>query len=40
MRKRIIGLRNIINHEYYEIEYDKLYTIILKSLPILKTEVN
>lgn len=37
--KKIIGLRNIINHEYYEVEYDRLYTTIIKYLPILKSEV-
>jgi uncharacterized protein with HEPN domain len=37
--RKIIGLRNIINHEYYEVEYDRLYTIIIKNLPVLKSEV-
>jgi uncharacterized protein with HEPN domain len=25
--KKIIGLRNIINHEYYEVEYDRIWMI-------------
>jgi len=37
--KKIIGLRNIINHEYYEVEYDRIYTIIVKHLPVLKKEI-
>ena len=37
--KRIIGLRNIINHEYYEVEYDRIWMIIRKDLPVLKSEV-
>ncbi len=37
--KKIIGLRNIINHVYYEIEYDRIWMIIVKDLPILKSEV-
>lgn len=26
--KKIIGLRNIINHVYYEIEYDRIWAVI------------
>jgi len=37
--KKIIGLRNIINHEYYEVEYDRIWMIIIKDLPVLKSEV-
>jgi len=37
--KKIIGLRNIINHVYYEIEYDRIWMIIIKDLPVLKSEV-
>jgi uncharacterized protein with HEPN domain len=37
--KKIIGLRNIINHVYYEVEYDRIWLIVTKDLPILKSEV-
>ncbi|MEP6685101.1 MAG: HepT-like ribonuclease domain-containing protein [Parafilimonas sp.] len=37
--KKIIGLRNIINHVYYEVEYDRIWLIITKDLPVLKSEV-
>ncbi len=36
---KIIGLRNIINHEYYKIEYDRIWIIIKKDLPILEKEI-
>ncbi len=36
---KIIGLRNIINHQYYEIEHDRIWTIIKKDLPALEVEV-
>lgn len=36
---KIIGLRNIINHEYYKIENDRIWIIIKKDLPILEKEV-
>jgi uncharacterized protein with HEPN domain len=37
--KKIIGLRNIINHVYYEVEYDRIWLIVIKDLPVLKSEV-
>jgi len=37
--RKIIGLRNIINHQYYEIEHDRIWTIIKKDLPVLESEV-
>jgi uncharacterized protein with HEPN domain len=37
--KKIIGLRNIINHEYYGVEYDRLYVTLIKHLAVLKSEV-
>lgn len=37
--KRIIGLRNIINHQYYEVEHDRIWVIIKKNMPVLYTEV-
>ncbi len=36
---KIIGLRNLINHEYYKIENDRIWVIIKKDLPVLETEV-
>lgn len=36
---KIIGLRNIINHEYYKIENDRIWIIIKKDLPILEKEI-
>ncbi len=37
--KKIIGLRNLINHVYYEVEYDRIWLIVTKDLPVLKEEV-
>lgn len=37
--RKIIGLRNIINHVYYEVEYDRLWLIIINDLPVLKSEI-
>lgn len=37
--KKIIGLRNIINHVYYEVEYDRIWVIVTKDIPVLKEEV-
>lgn len=37
--KKNIGLRNIINHEYYEVEHNRIWMIIIKDLPVLKSEV-
>ena len=36
---KIIGLRNIINHEYYKIENDRIWIIIKKDLPVLEKEI-
>lgn len=36
---KIIGLRNIINHEYYRIENDRIWVIIKKDLLILEKEI-
>jgi uncharacterized protein with HEPN domain len=36
--KKIIGLRNIINHQYYEVARQDL-GIMQKDLPVLETEV-
>ena len=33
--KKIIGLRNIISHEYANIDYDIIWFVITKHLPIL-----
>ncbi len=35
----IIGLRNIINHQYYDIEHDRIWIVIKKNIPILEAEV-
>lgn len=37
--KKIISLRNIINHQYYEVEHDRLWIIIKKNLPVLDSEI-
>jgi len=36
---KIISLRNIINHEYYKIENDRIWIIIKKDLPVLEKEI-
>ena len=37
--KKIIGLRNIINHQYYEVEHDRIWIIIKKNIPVLESEI-
>jgi uncharacterized protein with HEPN domain len=37
--KKIIGLRNVINHAYYEIEYDRIWVIVTKDLLVLESEI-
>ncbi len=37
--KKIIGLRNLINHEYYKVENDRVWVIIKKDLPVLEGEI-
>lgn len=36
--KKIIGLRNIINHVYYEVQYDRIWIFITRDIPVLETE--
>jgi uncharacterized protein with HEPN domain len=37
--KKITGLRNIIAHQYYDINYDKIWSVILYNIPLLEKEV-
>ncbi|MBQ8521262.1 MAG: DUF86 domain-containing protein [Bacteroides sp.] len=37
--KKIIGLRNIMSHEYANIDYDIIWVVITKHLPLLLDEV-
>lgn len=37
--RKIINTRNLISHGYDEIQNDRIWSIIIKSLPILKQEV-
>lgn len=37
--EKIIGLRNIISHEYANIDYDIIWNVISKHLPLLKTTI-
>ena len=37
--RKVIGLRNIISHEYANIDYDIIWTVIEKHLPPLKETV-
>lgn len=39
MRIQVIGLRNIISHEYANIDYEIIWTVIKKHLPPLKATV-
>ena len=36
---KIIGLRNIINHQYYDVEHDRIWVIIKKNIPVLEDEI-
>ena len=38
--KKIIGLRNIISHEYANIDYDIIWVVITKHLPTLADSIN
>lgn len=37
--RKIINTRNLISHGYDEIQNDRIWVIIIKSLPLLKKEV-
>ena len=37
--RKIINTRNLISHGYDEIQNDRIWVIVVKSLPILKEEV-
>ena len=37
--RKIKGLRNIIAHQYYEIDYDKIWNVILNDIPLLEAEI-
>ena len=37
--RKIINLRNKINHAYYEVNHDGIWLILKNQLPVLKTEV-
>lgn len=37
--RNIIGLRNIISHEYSNIDYDIIWSVITKNIPHLQKEV-
>ena len=38
--KKIVGLRNIISHEYANIDYDVIWIVITKHLPTLLEVIN
>lgn len=38
--KKIVGLRNIISHEYANIDYDIIWIVITKHLPTLLEVIN
>lgn len=35
----IIGMRNILVHEYFKIDEDELWQVVLYDIPILKTQI-
>jgi uncharacterized protein with HEPN domain len=37
--RKIVGLRNIISHEYANIDYEIIWSVIQKSLPELRTTI-
>ncbi|MBD0332746.1 MAG: DUF86 domain-containing protein [Chitinophagaceae bacterium] len=37
--QQIVGLRNIIAHQYFGIDYTRIWEVISKDLPVLKREV-
>lgn len=37
--KQIIGMRHILVHEYFGIDFDLIWQVIIKDLPLLKTKV-
>ena len=38
-KKKIVGFRNILVHEYYNVDLDNTWHIIDKQLPVLKKQV-
>lgn len=37
--RKIKGLRNIIAHQYCEVDYDKIWNVILHDIPLLEAEI-
>ena len=38
-KRKIINLRNLISHQYYEVDHERIWTIIKQDLPVLEEEV-
>jgi uncharacterized protein with HEPN domain len=37
--RKIVNLRNIIIHQYYEVEYNRVWSIMKNVLPVLEKEI-
>ena len=37
--KKMIGLRNLVSHEYFGIDYENIWEIVKKNIPSTKTDI-
>jgi uncharacterized protein with HEPN domain len=38
--RAIAGLRDVITHQYFGLSYDKIWNVVIKDIPVLKSQLN